>query len=153
MAPKHRRWAVALFALLAAVYVLGGPWARIRRTNLTHEQYAARFDGVTLPPTASDISLYVHKAWGDEDVVISFTVPDEQTFIDWATRHVAKPEASEATKAHANTFDGGQLHLQEIGEHLRAHDGHRGSKYCTFACYDKITCRVYFHKYTNPSND
>jgi hypothetical protein len=148
---KHRRLrlAVALIGLAVAVYAASGPWARIRRTALTHDQYTARYDGVALPPTASDISLYVHKAWGDEEIVISFTVPDEKTFVDWATANYEEPQPGRAFTTQVKTFDGGQLHTEEIAECSSAYRGCRADKYLASVTYDKKTRRVYVHTATH----
>jgi len=130
-----------LLGSAAAGWGFFGPRERTG-TNLTRDQYATLPDGLAIPPTASDISLYTRKAWGEEMIVISFTVPDEQTFVDWVTPRWGSP--SGVGFVRVRTFDGGQLGLREPREHLSVVDGRRGQTHFTLVVFDRQTRRVYY---------
>jgi hypothetical protein len=129
------------------VYVMFGPWEHIRGVNLNRDEYLARYPKLPLPESALNISIYTEKAWGNEEVVISFTVADEQTFLDWVKNYPVRPSPSDHSEVV--TFDGGQLHREKIGPCLIAFGGGRGSRYEESAVYDRNTRHVYFHQITH----
>ncbi len=146
MTSKRRRWviAVALVALGVAVYAGCGPWDRVRRTGLARDEFTARYDGLTLPPTATDVSVYVQNGWGDEHVVIAFTVPDEPTFVDWVTPLLGPPAFF--NQGTVLEFDGDRLYAKKLSVCLSALRGDRETEYITYAVYELPTRRVYYQK-------
>lgn len=103
-----------------------------------------------LPPTATDISFYHREAWGNKHLVITFTVPDEATFVDWATPIWGPPRA-EGT-VHVETWEGGQWRVVEPQAHLTVTDCRRGETRCTVVVFDRQGRRVYYNHRSGSTN-
>lgn len=142
---------VLLFAACVADWVYG--LSPKSHTNLTFEQYTARYDRLAIPSTASDISLYAHGARGEEQVImITFTVPDEKTFVDWARSEWEKCPSgfSEYWVVH---FEGNHMARGRGGDHFGAGKCARVLKYYTTTVYDKNTNRVCIHRIRDDGGD
>lgn len=139
---------VSAFLVLLAAFVdcVYGLSLRERHTHLTYDQYTARYGRLAIPPTASDISLYVQGSWVEErEILISFTVPDEKTFVDWVTPLWGQPSDSSREESVV-AFEGDRLCLVTLRHHLRAGHCFRAPPYCSSALYDRTSRRVYIHR-------